>query len=30
MNEFVIVFDDINSNPKSGSVEVDDIAFSAE
>lgn len=30
MNEFVIVFDDINSNPKSGSIEVDDIAFSAE
>lgn len=30
MNEFVIVFDDINSNPKTGSIEVDDISFSAE
>ncbi|MBI4970630.1 MAG: hypothetical protein HZC17_02190 [Candidatus Omnitrophica bacterium] len=30
MNEFVLVFDDINSNPKTGSVEIDDISFSAE
>lgn len=30
MNEFVIVFDDINSNPKTGTVYVDNITFSAE
>lgn len=30
MNEFVIVFDDINSNPKSGTIYIDNIAFSAE
>ena len=28
MNEFVIVFDDINSNPKTGTIYVDHIAFS--
>ncbi|MDD5084733.1 MAG: hypothetical protein PHE61_01675 [Candidatus Omnitrophica bacterium] len=30
MNEFVIVFDDINSNPKSGTIYVDQITFSKE
>jgi len=30
LNEFVIVFDDINSNPKSGTLLVDQIAFTAE
>ncbi len=30
LNEFVVVFDDINSNPKSGSVYVDQIALSKE
>jgi hypothetical protein len=28
MNEFVVVFDDINSNPKSGTVYIDHVAFS--
>ena len=30
MNEFVIVFDDINSNPKVGTIWVDHIAFTKE
>lgn len=30
MNEFVVVFDDINSNPKTGTIFVDHVAFSAE
>ncbi len=30
LNEFVIVFDDINSNPKAGSIYVDQIAFTKE
>jgi len=30
MNEFVVVFDDINSNPKSGSIMIDNISFSKE
>ena len=30
MNEFVIVFDDINSNPKSGTVYIDHVAFTNE
>jgi hypothetical protein len=30
MSEFVVVFDDINSNPKSGSVFIDNISFSKE
>jgi len=30
MNEFVIVFDDINSNPKTGGILVDEIAFARE
>lgn len=30
LNEFVVVFDDINSNPKSGTILVDQVAFSAE
>lgn len=30
MNEFVVVFDDINSNPKVGTVYVDNISFSSE
>ena len=30
MNEFVVVFDDVNSNPKAGSVLVDQVAFSKE
>lgn len=30
MNEFVIVFDDINSNPKSGTVFIDHVAFTNE
>ena len=28
MNEFVVVFDDINSNPKAGTLYLDQIAFS--
>jgi len=28
MNEFVVVFDDINSNPKSGTIYVDHVTFS--
>ena len=28
MNEFVVVFDDINSNPKSGTVYIDHVSFS--
>ena len=28
LNEFVIVFDDINSSPKKGSILIDDISFS--
>lgn len=28
LNEIVIVFDDINSNPKTGSILIDDISFS--
>lgn len=27
MNEFVVVFDDINSNPKTGTISVDHVAF---
>ena len=27
MNEFVVVFDDINSNPKAGTIYIDQIAF---
>ena len=27
MNEFVVVFDDINSNPKSGTLYIDQVAF---
>ena len=30
MNEYVVVFDDINSNPKSGTVFVDHVTFSKE
>ncbi|HLD56505.1 MAG TPA: hypothetical protein VJA00_02690 [Candidatus Omnitrophota bacterium] len=30
MNEFVVVFDDINSNPKSGTLFVDHVTFSTE
>ncbi|MDP3921105.1 MAG: carbohydrate binding domain-containing protein [Candidatus Omnitrophota bacterium] len=30
MNEFVVVFDDINSNPKAGTVFIDHISFSSE
>ena len=30
MNEFVVVFDDINSNPKSGTILVDQVSFSKE
>lgn len=30
MNEFVVVFDDINSNPKSGTIFVDQVAFASE
>ena len=30
MNEFVLVFDDVNSNPKAGSILVDQVAFSKE
>ena len=30
MNEFVVVFDDINSNPKKGTVYIDHIAVSDE
>ena len=30
MNEFVVVFDDINSNPKSGTIYVDHVTFSKE
>lgn len=30
MNEFVIVFDDINSNPKTGTVYLDHVTFSKE
>jgi len=30
MNEFVVVFDDINSNPKSGSILIDDVSVSQE
>lgn len=30
MNEFVVVFDDINSNPKAGTVFVDHVTFSKE
>jgi len=27
MNEFVVVFDDINSNPKSGTIYIDNVSF---
>ena len=30
MTEFVVVFDDINSSPKAGSIYLDDVSFSAE
>lgn len=30
MNEFVVVFDDINSNPKAGTIFVDHVSFSKE
>ena len=30
MNEFVVVFDDINSNPKSGTIFLDQVTFSKE
>ena len=30
LNEFVVVFDDINSNPKAGTIYVDQVTFSAE
>ncbi len=30
LNEFVIVFDDLNSNPKTGTIFIDQIAFSKE
>lgn len=30
MNEFVVVFDDINSNPRTGSILIDNISLSAE
>lgn len=30
MNEFVIVFDDINSNPRTGTIFIDNISLSAE
>jgi len=30
LTEFVVVFDDINSNPKSGTIFLDHITFSAE
>lgn len=30
LNEFVVVFDDINSNPKTGTIFVDDIALAKE
>lgn len=30
MNEFVVVFDDINSNPKAGTIFVDHVVFSKE
>ena len=30
INEFVVVFDDINSDPKVGSVLLDQVTFSAE
>ena len=30
MTEFVVVFDDINSNPKSGTIYVDNVSFSSE
>lgn len=30
MNEFVVVFDDINSNPKAGTVYIDHVVFSNE
>lgn len=30
MNEFVVVFDDINSNPKAGTIYIDHIVFSNE
>lgn len=30
MNEFVVVFDDINSNPKTGTILIDNVSFSKE
>lgn len=30
MNEFVVVFDDINSNPKTGTILIDQVTFSKE
>ena len=30
LNEFVVVFDDVNSNPKTGAIYLDQIAFSKE
>lgn len=30
MNEFVLVFDDVNSNPKTGAVYLDNVSFSKE
>jgi hypothetical protein len=30
LNEFVVVFDDINSNPKSGTIFVDQVTFTNE
>ena len=30
MNEFVVVFDDVNSSPKAGTIYIDHVAFAKE